>query len=199
MLKNIIKKISKIVLIPVFLVFFTSCDNQKDLYFKIDGSNVIWAKSFFRFKIDTNIDLKENEVEFISNDFSWFFYNETQYVNNVFSLSIMNIYGERGTAFLTVKCNGFEDTLKIHYKAYDEFELVKTSKVLEPGKTYDFDWNFINSDLNDSKFAIELFPIQGLDCFNIVDQYKIETIKPGKIKFGARIDQNIKTYEFEII
>lgn len=199
MFKNVIKKNLKIILLPFFLLFFTSCDYQEDFYFKIDGNNVIWAQSFFRFKIDTNINLEENEVEFISNDFSWFFYDKAQYVNNVFGLSIMNIYGERGTAFLTVKCNGFEDTLKIHYKAYDQFELAETSRILESGKIYDFDWNFINSDLNVSKYAIELFPIQGLDCFDIVEQYKIKTIKPGKIKFGARIDQNIKTYEFEII
>ncbi len=78
------------------------------------------------------------------------------------------------------------------------FSLANPPSYLESRKTYVFNKEFYHN-LNTYKFAIELYPIQGLDCVEIVDQYKIKTLKPGKIRFAARIDDNINIYNFEII
>ena len=200
MRKNITKKILKIGLLTFIISFTTSCDEFSKDYFRIISDDVICTTYSFKIQIETNSNVDMNEVEFVPDNFNWLIYNKKYLGNNTFSMNIKNIYNERGTAYITAKYKDLKDSIKLHYVSAGNiiFSLANPPCYLETGKTYDFDWEFYHN-LNTYKFAIELDPIRGLDCFQIVDQYKIKTLKAGKIKFAARIDENINIYNFEII
>lgn len=66
---------------------------------------------------------------------------------------------------------------------------------MEPGYTYDMMWRTTGIDCG---FAIEI-SVGPSDVLEVVVQYKIKTLKPGKIRFAARISDNINIYNFEII
>ena len=194
-------KINNILYLIPILFSISGCNSNDEVSdLKIEAEKAIWINyddngtSFYDFTIDTNGNYDNIQFEYSEEN-----YIEVSHLKeNVYRVT--QLKKENKTITLKAKLGHIEDSIRVHlvYKLEDvtNIKVGYIWRVFAPGYTYDMMWR---TEKNDCGFAIELYPMDGLEFFDVVEQNKIKTIKDGRFCFIAKIGEFEKVYNMAIL